>query len=246
MESVIYNSRTKQFSTDDLSTKVVKTIQYGRPVENYQGWSRALIYTAEELKVLGKPGDYAVPMFIKLNDGSIERIASGFRQRALEKDRQAERQTPWFGKVIPLEGKDGSKFRILDLETGKIVEEKETVGDIYLFDKDYYEIYSQDWSSFDVIGAFDESASYLKRNGITVIQSSRPMKPIYEDGNFIGVSCSGKFVSKEDLDGLYQKRLATANLRKALALAKEAGLKPEDIQKEVNRITKTNTNDFVQ
>ena len=85
MERVIYNSRTKQFSTDDLSTKMVETTQNGRPVKHYQGWSRAIIYSADELRVLGKPEQYSIPVFVKLDDNSIEEIASGFHQKALEK-----------------------------------------------------------------------------------------------------------------------------------------------------------------
>ena len=34
MERVIYNSRTKEFSTDDLSTKTVEKISNGRKVKH--------------------------------------------------------------------------------------------------------------------------------------------------------------------------------------------------------------------
>ena len=234
MERVIYNSRTKEFSTDDLSTKTVETISNGRKVKHNQGWENAIIFTVEEMKNIGKPPHYYIPMFVKLDDGNLERIASGFYEAALESDRKREAKQPWFGKVIPLEGKNGSIYRILDLETGEIVHEKEHSGSIYLYDKDYYEIYDKDWSAFDVIGAFDESVAYLKRNGITVLKSYGTIHAEYDqNGKFTGVRVGGKTISKEDLDTAYNKKVAALNLRKALQEAKDAGLDIEDIKREV-------------
>lgn len=237
MDKVIYNSITKEISKEDLSTKLVETLKKGKVYKDYQGWSNAVIYDVEELKKIGKPENYAVPVLIRFEDGSIDEIYtySFYKSPLDEKD---ENKRPWFGKLLPLKGgKKGVHFRILDLETGKVVEEKEHNGSISFLDKDYYSVFVQDWDAFDEFGGYDESMDYLKRDGVVVLKTPSHIQAQYDkDGQFIGVKIGSTKLSKEDIDARYKANLAKANLIKAVKEIQEAGAKPEDIEEIVRSV----------
>lgn len=227
MEKVIYNKNTKEVSTDSIDSKLIEKDVKGKVYKDYQGWTNAVVYSVEEIKEIGKPKQFHVPVLIDLGNGEIKEFASGFYQSALDEKNINNR--PWFGKVVPLKGEKGSEFKIVNLSNGKIVEEKETGGDIRLIDEDYYVIFDQDFSAFDVIGAIDESADYLKRNGVTVLKTYKHIDPQYKDGKLYSVRIGRDEISKQELDQRYYTKIAKTDMAKALNEMIESGVSAEEI-----------------
>ncbi|MBE7074271.1 MAG: hypothetical protein E7379_04205 [Clostridiales bacterium] len=239
MEHLCYNVKTGEIFKGEFQQKQ-EFDNKGKWVDN--GWRKAVLYNLEELKTVGVPDMSGAGMaLLRVKDGSIKPIEKGFCKEKVEQSRRSA----WFGKSVVLDNKQKGVYEILNLETGKIAEEKELYGvdDVRLFDCDYYAIFQNDWNAFDEIGAIDESVDSLKREGIVVLRSSKVMSPEYRDGKFEGVRIGGKKVTKEELDVIYLKKLAQESLKKMVSDLIACGISKDEVIKIVESVEDNNEKD---
>ena len=216
MEKVIYNYKTK--SVDNTATlEDTKKLWYLEATN---------LYSVDEVKNLGK----YVEGHIQLSDGTILKMyCNGASKNA----------TPGVnvGKVCVVQNPNNSHRQIMDLATEKILYD-EDLNDIEMHNDNLYSYYSRDYSSFDVIGAIDESVAELKYNGKTLFRSDKPFIPQYKEGKLTGFQCGRDFCSMEKIETKIKYVEAKQKLFDAVKVLKELNVNEKDITLTFNSALK--------
>lgn len=219
MEKIIYNYLTK--SADPNATL--------EDTRKFWYLEATNLYTIDEVKKLGK----YVSGHIKLSDGTILKMyCHGESKNAIRGDN--------VGKVCVVQNPQNSHRQIMDLATETILYD-EGLNDIEMYNDNLYSYYSKDYSSFDVIGAVDESEAALKYNGKTLFRSSNPFIPEYKDGKLAGFKCGRDFCSMEKIETKIKYVEAKQKLLDAVKELKELNVNEKDIALTFNSALKQPT-----